>query len=213
MLPTHFEQISTAILALFPPLSETEQRISLALYRLLAEGRQVSTDLLADAAGLESAEVERTVSGWREVYRDGDGRIVGYAGLTIVETRHRMRIDGKVLHAWCAWDTLFLPPLLGAAARVESTCAATGERINLTVHPDRVEHGHKQPLVSLVVPDHEKAWADIVSHFCCHVQFLADRKAADGWADKHPATRVATLEQAWQLGRRRNELRYPVRKT
>jgi len=34
---------------------------------------------------------------------------------------HALQFDGRTLYAWCAWDTLFLPELLGRPARVTST--------------------------------------------------------------------------------------------
>ncbi|MGH8742481.1 MAG: hypothetical protein ACREUN_16285, partial [Burkholderiales bacterium] len=54
-----FERVSAAILALFPPLAETEQRLSMVLYRLLVLGKPVSTDALARAARVDPAVVER----------------------------------------------------------------------------------------------------------------------------------------------------------
>lgn len=106
--------------------------------------------------------------------------------------------------------TLFIPELLGVSAQVESACPATGERVALTVHPDRIEPHGKRPPVSLLAPDPEKAAADIVGHFCCHVQFFAAERAGNEWVAKPPGTLLATLDQAWQLGRRHNAQRYPM---
>src|SRR5439155_24894266 len=52
-----------------------------------------------------------------------------------------------------AWDTLFLPGILGAEARVESTCPATQEAISLVVQPDGIrETSHPQAGVSFLLP-------------------------------------------------------------
>ena len=80
----------------------------------------------------------------------------------------------------------------------------------LTVSPDGIEPAGEPPLVSLVAPEPTQAAADIVRHFCCHVQFFASEVAGRGWVAKQPGTFLATLEQAWQLGRRRNAQRYPM---
>ncbi|MGH7575101.1 MAG: organomercurial lyase [Longimicrobiales bacterium] len=40
---------------------------------------------------------------------------------------HRFEIDARTLGTWCAWDSLFIPELLGEAARVQSTDPETGE--------------------------------------------------------------------------------------
>jgi len=209
---SEFENVSAAILALFPPLPESEQRVALTLYRLLAAGGPVSNETLAQASGIGPAEVKQALSGWTGVYRDGDGNIIGYGGLTISETKHRMRIGGKTRYTWCAWDTLFIPQLLNATAQVESTCPATGERVALTVHPNGIERASEAPPVSLVAPEPTQA-ADIVRHFCCHVHFFSSDAAGRQWVAKQPGTFLATLDQGWQLGRRRNAQRYPMLQT
>lgn len=213
MDPREFKKVSAAILALFPPLAEVEQRVALTLYRLLAEDGPVSSDILARASGIGPAETERMLSGWPGVYRDERGRIIGYGGLTIAETKHRIQLGRNTRYTWCAWDTLFIPELLNTTALVESTCPATGARITLSVGPDGFEPAGPPPSVSLVAPELTKAAADIVSHFCCHVHFLASEVAAREWISKQPGTFLATLDQAWQLGRRRNAQRYPLLQT
>ena len=205
-----FERVSQAILALFPPLTETEQRVSLALYRLLAEGNAVSIDTLARSARVASAQAKGILSAQPDVHRDGGGRIIGYGGLTVAKTKHRIQIGRKILYTWCAWDTLFIPQLLDVTAQVESTCPATGERVSLTIHPDRIGPAGECPPVSFVAPDRDKASADIVRHFCCHVQYFATERAGSEWVSKHPEMRLATLGQAWELGCRHIALRYPV---
>jgi hypothetical protein len=44
---------------------------------------------------------------------------------------------GVTLYAWCAWDTLFIPELLGRTARVESSCLET-KKVRLSVAPPLV---------------------------------------------------------------------------
>lgn len=205
-----FEKVSAAILALFPPLPETEQRVALTLYRLLAEGGPVSSDVLARVSEIGSAETERMLSAWPGVYRDSSERIIGYGGLTTTETKHCIQIGRNTRYTWCAWDTLFIPQLLNATATVESVCPVTGERVALTVRPDGIEPADVAPPVSLVAPEPEKAAKDIVNHFCCHVHFFATSRAGDHWVTKRPGTFLVTLDQAWQLGRRRNAQRYPM---
>jgi alkylmercury lyase len=51
------------------------------------------------------------------VFRDEEGRVVGFMGLSVVAFgEHRIELGGRTLTAWCAWDALFLPELLGEAA-------------------------------------------------------------------------------------------------
>lgn len=205
--PLH--RVLDALLALRGPLTATDQRLSLALYRLLAAGNPVSVDALARAATLDPSAVDAVLSEWPAVYRDDDGRVIGYWGLSIAKMRHQMRIDGRTHYAWCAWDTLFLPELLGGAARVESSCPVTNARIALSVTPDGVDCEGEPPLVSFVVPDPQKSAHDVVSNFCHFIYFFSTGAVARDWSAAHPGTFLATLDEAWQLGRERNARTYP----
>jgi len=182
----------------------------MTLYRLLAEGNAVMTDRLARCVRVALAEVEGILSGQPDVHRDSGGRIIGYGGLTVAKTKHRIQIGRKILYTWCAWDSLFIPQLLGITAQVDSTCPATDQRVSLTVHPDRIDPDDERPPVSFVAPDRDKAAADIVRHFCCHVQYFATKQAGNAWVSKHPGMRLATFDQAWKLGRRHIALRYSL---
>jgi alkylmercury lyase len=209
MSDVQLDRISEAILGILPALDEAERRISLSLYRLLAAGEPVSTESLARAAGADRARVERMLTAWPGVYRDAEGRVIGYWGLTIAETRHRMIIDGRQLFAWCAWDTLFLPELLGSAARVQSSCPVTGDRITLRVGPEGVDADGERPLVSFVLPDPQKVAADVVRSFCHFIHFFATERAGREWVVGRPSAVLATLDEAWALGRERNARHFP----
>jgi len=209
MRNTRLDRNSEAILGILPALDEAGQRLSLALYRLLAAGEAVSTDALARAADLERGRVDAVLSALPGVYCGADGRVIGFWGLTIAKTRHRMIIDGRQLFAWCAWDTLFLPELLQSDARVESSCPVTGDRVVLRVGPEGVAADGERPLVSFVAPDPEKTAADVVRNFCHFIHFFATEQAGRTWLAGHPAAILATLDEAWELGRRRNARHFP----
>ncbi|MBI3042958.1 MAG: hypothetical protein HYY78_09055 [Betaproteobacteria bacterium] len=126
-------ELARAAIQLFPRLSPTEQQVSVMLYRLLAQGQPVARQTLAKQSGLPIAQVSTMLDAWHGVYYDGAGEVIGYWGLALGETRHRFRVRGRALYAWCAWDTLFLPRIIGVAAEVESVCPETGSR-NTRVH-------------------------------------------------------------------------------
>ena len=57
-------------------------------------------------------------------------------------------------------------------------------------------------VVSIVAP---QSTDDIRSTFCCHVMFLASRKAGRAWTATRPNRAMLSPEQAHELGRRTNE--------
>ena len=93
-----------------------------------------------DAAGTDVEEVRRTSAGWIGVYTDEAKRVIGFWGLAIPRMKHRFEVGGVTLHAWCAFDTLFLPSSSGirrgsnphvrrAANRCASWCLRPGSNL------------------------------------------------------------------------------------
>lgn len=212
MVDPHLNSILEVLLEVRAPFAAAEQDLSLTLYRLLAQGEPVSPEAMARAASVDRARVDAALSSWPGVYRDDAGRVIGYWGLTISQTPHRMLVDGRRAYTWCAWDALFLPELLGSTAQVESSCPVTGAKIVLEVTAQGVACKGERPLVSFVAPDPSKAATDLVRSFCHFVFFFATGKAAREWAGARPGTVLASLDEAWELGRQRNARCYPGRR-
>jgi alkylmercury lyase len=197
------------VLAAYPRLDEFEQRLSIALYRELARGVPVTPQVLADRVEASGDEVARRLANWPAVRRDEQRRIVGYWGLTIVPTRHRLRVGKRDLYAWCAWDTLFLPALLGAPAEVHSSCRATGAPVQLFVGPDALAAPVPVDLaLSFVLPEASAMRRDVVASFCSHVHFFRSARLATEYRDLSPSAVVLSLDEAFEAGRLRNSGRY-----
>ena len=189
----------------------TSQRVQLALYGLIAEGRPVPVERLADATGFDNATVARVLD---EIppsnfqYDDG-GRILGFRGLSQVPSRHRLTFAGRELYAWCAFDCLFLPALLGGPVEVASACPVTRTEIRLTATPDGVQDMRPESVVmSFVMPDSDLMRADLRGTFCCHVNFFASEAAAQSWASGNPGAQVISLAEGFEFGRIRNQVSF-----
>jgi alkylmercury lyase len=183
-----------------PDPTLTRQRLSVALYRLLAEGEPVAAEGLAESARVPVEEAIEALERWPNVFLDSDGRVIAFGGLALRRTPHRFEIDGRTLHAWCAWDTLFLPIVLGRAARVESRSPTSGTPIALTVTPDGVENVSPQTTVlSLVHPG--EFGRNLIKEFCHHVHFLASPEDGERWLAEHERGYVVSLADGFELGR------------
>ena len=148
---------------------------------------------------------------WHGVQRNADGAVTAFWGLTLSKTKHRFRVDGRELHTWCAWDTLFLPPLLGATAEVESACPMTGKRIALRISPRGIEAAEPESVVlSFMTPRRTDIERNIVETFCCHVHFFASPEAGGEWAGQRDGIFLLSLSDAWQIGTRKNAAQYSV---
>jgi len=203
------EAMSDHMLRLYPPLEATDQGLSLALYRALAEGEPVAISALAAELGWLLDDVGRRVQRLPGVHYDGVGRVIGYWGLTLDPTTHRLRVGGRDLYTWCAWDTLFLPALLEARATVESVCRGSGQPVRLAIGPSAIEAADPEGLsVSFLLPDPAAMRADPIGSFCCHVHFFGSRRAAEPWLQAQPESFLLSLAEAYEVGQRRNRARY-----
>ena len=136
------DALALGIVSAFPALDRFEQRLSLELYRLLAAGHPVVRPVLADRLQAPVEIVDRILDHWPGVFSDSERRIVGYWGLSVATayaSPHTLTIDSQTLSAWCAWDTLFLPHLLGKPAQVESKSPGLASVVKLIVTPTRVD--------------------------------------------------------------------------
>jgi len=119
----------------------------------------------------------------------------------------RMKIDGRTLWTWCAWDSLFIPEILGEQAQVESRDPHTGGTIRLTVTPEGVRSQEPETtVVSFVAPDAErfKSADNVMASFCHFVFFFESRESGEAWATKHEGTFLLTLDEAAELAKRLN---------
>lgn len=201
-------QLTEAISQAMPTLDETEQRIALALYRALAEGRPVDHSEIARRGALDPKRVDETVRSWPGVFRDDEERIVGFWGLALPEMPHRFEVGGIKIHTWCAWDPLFIAPLLGKRGRVESRDPRTGETVSLMVTPEGVEDlSPDGAVVSFLMPD--EPWDhDVIQGFCHYVLFFASRESGERWVAEHPGTFLVSVDDAFEVGRRTNERQF-----
>jgi len=209
----NLDDLAASVVRCFPALNLLEQRLSLELYRLLAEGQPVPRTVLAERLGVSLEAVNHILDDWPGVFSDVERRIVGYWGLSIPKaygSPHTIKMNGQMLSAWCAWDTLFLPQLVGHTAEIESVGPAAGnEIVRLTVTPARVER--VEPVgaqMSILLPDAQEMQKDIVSSFCHFVHFFPSRQAAENWTAKHAGTFLVSIHEAHVLARLKNEAQY-----
>jgi alkylmercury lyase len=176
--------------------------LALALIRLLSAGHPVSPAALAQVVGRPERKVTERLDDWPNVERDQRRRVVGFSGLTLRATGHGFRVGDRQLYAWCAWDTLFLPSLLGETARVSSKCAVTGANVELVVSPRDVQSTSPGEVYVTFPALAGLDTGDMRRSFCCHVVFLARSEAAHSWERAHAGGMVLGVEAAQELGRR-----------
>jgi alkylmercury lyase len=203
MSPTsEVRQLADAMSGALPQLGAQGQAIAISVYRMLAGGQPVLPAQIAAESGAALAAVEDALGSWPAVFRDSAGQVVGFWGLTIVDMPpHQIIAKGVTLWAWCAWDTLFLPEVLGRTVQVMSVPPRSKETIELRVAPYRVESvSPSDVVVSFLMPD-APFDSDVITSFCHFVHFFPSRPQGEPWVKEHPGTFLLSLVDAFELAR------------
>lgn len=199
------DTLATSIAGALPDLPAPDRRLIDAIYRSLAAGTPADPATLADANGAPREHVTARLEEWPGVFRDDDGAVVGFWGLAIPPLPHRVTFDGGAqVHAWCAYDPLFLAPLIGPA-EVTTTDPVSGATIAYRLGPAGTLAGDDQQVVSFLLP--EDRWdGDVLASFCHFVHHFEDRTNGEIWCADHPGTFLLPLAEAAELGRRHADL-------
>jgi alkylmercury lyase len=191
--------------------SSEDQRVAIALYRELAKGSAVEIAQLSQGLGLSVAEsralMQRdAIKGF--IHWDEEGRVLGFGGLAAAPMHHRFDFGGRTLWTWCAWDSLFIPEILGQSARISSHDPENRETVRLVVTPDRIESAFPDgAVVSFIQPESQvfqTSAANVMAKFCHFVFFFSSRSSGERWVAKHPKTFLYSLGDAFALAKRLN---------
>ena len=203
------DELAQVFIDAFPVMDATEQQLALKLYNLLAEGKAVSSDRLAESVQMPLSDTQTILESWPGIFHNDEDGIVGFWGLTISKTDHRLKLDLNIVYTWCAWDTLFIPKLLNRTVQVTSLCAPTGEEITLIVSPNCVEStSSDDPMVSFLIPGERALKENITASFCHYVHFFPSRAAGEQWAVQYPGAFLLSVEDAFVVGKKINAVRY-----
>jgi alkylmercury lyase len=197
------DAIDAALAAATPSLSEDEQRLAVAVLRLLAAGRPVSVAAAAEAAALPAADADSVMRSWPAAFRDDEDQVVGFWGLALGRMPpHRVQHAGVELSAWCAFDPLYLARVIGDL-QVATADPVTGEAITYRVSRDGAitAASHPDAMLSFLRPD--QPWGDDVqTTFCHYVHHFTSPGTARQWTADHPGTFVISIGDAAELARR-----------
>jgi len=179
--------------------------IALSIYRGLASGEPLSFDEIQELSSVDKVTVRKVVGDWPSVFFDEQKRIVGFWGLTIKPmSDHVLTIDGIDLYTWCAWDTLFIPQLLGRPANITSKCRTTGSIVKLRVDEDGVKIVSPSGVVLSFI-DCEKVDDDLISSFCHYIHFFSGTESAEKYTRETGNTFIISLSDAYKIAIKKNE--------
>jgi alkylmercury lyase len=178
-----------------------DYRVTIRTMQALAEGKPVSPERLAGIWEMPLNQVEAVLasavaSGRAET--DSNGDLVGGV-LSLVPTSHRISLDGKQIYAWCAYDAMYAPGVVGKTARIASEDPITGEPIEVTLTPAGVEEVRPEgAVISIVGPETDmRGGSD--SPRCSQMRFFASRDSAHRWLRGRADVSILTVEEVFEL--------------
>jgi hypothetical protein len=196
-LPTT-EQILTAL------RKAVADQVRRAAFRgLLVRGEPIAPselglegDLSHDA--VSTAVAQLAAAGRIEVA--GSGTIVGSAGLSVVPSRHQLRILDRWFWTWCAWDAVGILGALRASGAIRSPDPLSAAVIELTF-----ARGEPEPSPAVVFRARDEGlYSSIRDEYCPLTNLFADEAGAKAWSRTNmvpgdalavaPATAEAAME-------------------
>ena len=191
-----------------PDFGPDRSRLLIQTCRALAKGRPLTADRVNEIATDLGIHQDEAHSFLREVTeRNADDNIIGVIGLSLNEEWvHRFYVNGASLRNWCAWDSLFIAPLLKQTVTIESDSPETKEKVRVTVGQDGIEQSDPaDAVVTVVALDPKKqdvsSLEAVWGAFCHQVYFFASREEAERWAEGREDIEIFTVEEAYELGK------------
>ncbi len=112
-----------------------ERLVCGAAFHAILRGEALDRDGLARSTGFTPEKVDALLEGLKGrgliVVEPGSDRIMGSWGLSLVPTKHRLRIRGRDLYTWCAVDAVGIPAALREDAVAISRCHECGVTVRI----------------------------------------------------------------------------------
>jgi len=182
---------------------DLDLRVTFKTIQALAKGKSVSPALLADIWDIPLDQVQAILkqaeeNGRVEINTQGD--LVG-AVLSLNPTPHQISIDNQHFYAWCAYDAMYVPGIVGKPAQIISKDPVTGRAIKVSIASDGVEAFQPESAVVSVVDPGGDMSAGPESTRCTHMLFFESRESAEQWKQDRTGVTILTVEEVFELAK------------
>lgn len=159
------------------------------VYTQLLKSEPLPVGLFATLLHVQAEKAEQLIASYAVL--DDQGRVVGFMGLSLVPTAHKLIVKGKIFYAWDAAAAIMLPQLLYFSALIESLDPVSGQPVPLSVNENFLEWTDPVPLFI--------GWMAADSHpvqvgFRPPAQFFASEASAEQWRAGNASANVANVD-------------------
>lgn len=184
------------------PVSASQRALLRAAFRLiLTAGTVAAPPPLAAMTGLAADSVAADLAALAAAGRvrlTAAGEVQGSLGLTVIRTRHQVRVGEATRFTWCALDAVGILGALASDGRIDSVNGVTGTTFGIDF-ANGLPAGHDQSWVLFVAANREIT--SVIDQWCPLVNFFEDAETASSWAARYNvAGECLTIAQATEFG-------------
>ena len=162
-------------------------------FPLLARGRPVGIDAIAEASGVPVGRVIEALDAGR-CARDAGGQLIDLYGLTLSSTLHRLEVGGRISFSCCALWAHVIPRLIEQTVLVESIDPITRRLVRLSVSPEGTESiDPAGSVATMAIANQDDIGADVCAAFCCSVRHFTSMESAEHFATGSPGRHVVSI--------------------
>jgi len=188
------------------PLSRLQQRVRHGIYAAwIASGTPPTVEQQAAALGAPAEDIRdarRALAEAHALVIDESAEIRIAHPLSAAPTGFAVAAAGKTFHGNCIWDSLAIPAMLKADARISASCGDCQEPMEVVVEDGELvgsELASDARVMHVALPA-AQWWEDVV-YTCKTILLFRDDEHVSRWCDRWRVTRGAAmpLRQAWLL--------------
>lgn len=184
-----------------PPI-DLETLVRTAAFQLLVtRAEAIASEALAEVTGLSLdrlAVLLDQLDRAGRIRRDGAGRVVGSAGLSVIPDRHEIEVEGRQFWTWCAYDILGIFGALAASGRALSPSPPDGNLIEVRFVCGRPQQSNA--MLFRPEADLMSCCENVYEEWCPNSNLFASRQLAEAWAAEHGLRgKVLSLDEAADL--------------
>jgi alkylmercury lyase len=182
---------------------ELDLRVTIKTIQALSKGNPVPPEQLAEIWEMPIEHVSSilehaSANGQAQV--DAQGNLIGGV-LSLVPTTNRIAFDGDELYAWCAYDAIYAPGVVGKTANIVSEDPLTREPIKVTISPSGVQNVQPAGAVVSVVNANTDLRAGPTSPRCSLQLFFSSRDSATHWLGDRTDVIILSVEEVFEIAR------------
>jgi alkylmercury lyase len=164
------------------------------VYEKLMKGNHIPFTEFSGLLGVSGKDAEKIATLCGE--KNDKAQIIGFLGLTLAPTQHKIILRDKILFAWCAADTLLFPGFLSFSATIESIDPVSKQTVKLAINEDYLEWTDPVPLyiswVNKIDP------RNIRESMCHRTHFFASEESATDWHKQNEDASILKVEDFFE---------------